>query len=382
MTGGRAAAAVAAFRKSISWRTGGERPKWLGPAALALVVLLVLVAPLQLSTFWQSVLIDVLLFCLLALGLNVVVGFAGLLDLGYVAFYAIGNYVFAIVTTGDYARALFLEGGRNLPPVPTWQDSMWLLIPAGLVAAMVTGVILGAPTLRLRGDYLAIVTLGFGEIVRISARNLDSLTVGPRGITPIPHPQLNVGSLNYDFGLDPKGYLYLLLALTLIMVWVITRLNNSRIGRAWAAIREDEVAAAAMGVRTVRMKLWAFAIGASTAGVAGVVQASRVTFVSPDSFTLLTSFFILSMGVIGGMGNIVGSLVGATVIVVIPELIRTAVPAFQEYRFLVFGAVLVVVMIFRPQGLVPSRRREIELKAGGTFDPEGPGATKETVGAS
>lgn len=361
-------------RRAALERLWGQ--KWASVALVALGALVLIVAPLRLTTFWQSILIEVLLFCLLALGLNVVVGFAGLLDLGYVAFYAIGNYVFAIVTAGDYARALFLQAGRNLPPIPVWQDWMWLLIPAGLIAAMVTGVILGAPTLRLRGDYLAIVTLGFGEIVRISARNFDSLTVGPRGITPIPHPQLNAGPLHYDFGLDPRGYYYLLLVLTLIMAMVIVRLNKSRIGRAWAAIREDELAAAAMGVPTVRMKLWAFAIGASTAGVAGVVQASRVTFVSPDSFTLLTSFFILSMVVVGGMGNIVGSLFGAAAIVVIPELIRSAIPQFQEYRFLVFGAVLVVVMIFRPQGLVPSRRRAIELKG----DPD-VGALDRSAGA-
>lgn len=239
---------------------------------------------------------------------------------------------------------------------------MWLLIPFGLAAAMVTGVILGAPTLRLRGDYLAIVTLGFGEIVRISARNFDSLTVGSRGITPVPHPQVNVGPLHYDFGLDPRGYYYLLLVLSVLMIGMIVRLNNSRIGRAWAAIREDEVAAAATGVPTVQMKLWAFAIGASTAGVAGVVQASRITYVSPDVFTLLVSIFILCMVVLGGMGSIVGSIFGAAVIVVVPEVIRGFIPGFQEYRFLVFGAVLVIVMIFRPQGLIPSRRRAIELK--------------------
>lgn len=350
----------------------------------AVGVLLALAAPLGLTKFWQTILIEVLLFCLLALGLNVVVGFAGLLDLGYVAFYAIGNYVFAIVTAGDYAKALFLHGATHLPPPPVWHDWMWLLIPAGLVAAMVTGVILGAPTLRLRGDYLAIVTLGFGEIVRIAARNLDTLTVGPRGITPIPHPQLNAASIHYDFGLDPRGYLYLLFLLASVMAVVIVRLNRSRIGRAWAAIREDELAAAAMGVPTVKMKLWAFAIGASTAGAAGVVQASRVTFVSPDSFTLLTSFFILSMVVIGGMGSIAGSIVGAGAIVVIPELIRTAIPEFQEYRFLLFGAVLIAVMIFRPQGIVPNKRREAELK-GEPQEPDldlSPGPSKEPYGAS
>jgi branched-chain amino acid transport system permease protein len=330
--------------------------------ALAAGLVLVAVLPLRLSGYGQSVLIDVLEYSLLALGLNVVVGFAGLLDLGYVAFYAIGNYTFAILTAGSYAKVLFLQGGAHLPPPPVWHDWMWLLLLLGLVGAMLAGVVLGAPTLRLRGDYLAIVTLGFGEIVRISAGNFDSITVGPRGITPIPHPQINLLGIHYNFGLDPRGYYYLLLALCLIMVGVIVRLNNSRIGRAWVAIREDELAAEAMGVPTVRMKLWAFAIGASTAGVAGVVQASRVTFVSPDAFPLLISIFILCMVVLGGMGNIIGSIVGAAVIVVVPEIVRSAYPPFQRYRFLVFGAVLVIVMIFRPQGLVPSRRRRMELE--------------------
>jgi branched-chain amino acid transport system permease protein len=333
--------------------------------AIVLVVaaLLVLVlVPLRLSPYSQSVLVDTLQYALLALGLNVVVGFAGLLDLGYVAFYAIGNYAFAIVTAGTFTKALYFRGGLHLPPPPMWHDWMWLLLLVGLVAAMVAGVVLGAPTLRLRGDYLAIVTLGFGEIVRIAARNFDSITVGPRGITAIPHPELHLFGLHYSFGLDPRPYYYLLLVLCALMIGVVMRLNRSRIGRAWVAIREDELAAAAMGVATVRMKLWAFAIGASTAGVAGVVNASRVNFVSPDGFTLLTSIFILSMVVLGGMGNVWGSIVGAAVIVVVPEVVRSAVPSFQQYRFLVFGAVLVTVMIFRPQGLIPSRRRAMELE--------------------
>jgi branched-chain amino acid transport system permease protein len=333
--------------------------------AIVLVVaaLLVLVlVPLRLSAYSQSVLVDTLQYALLALGLNVVVGFAGLLDLGYVAFYAIGNYAFAIVTAGTFTKALYFRGGTHLPPPPMWHDWMWLLLLVGLVAAMVAGVILGAPTLRLRGDYLAIVTLGFGEIVRIAARNFDSITVGPRGITAIPHPELHLFGLHYSFGLDPRPYYYVLLVLCALMIGVVMRLNRSRIGRAWVAIREDELAAAAMGVPTVRMKLWAFAIGASTAGVAGVVNASRVNFVSPDGFTLLTSIFILSMVVLGGMGNVWGAIVGAAVIVVVPEVVRSAVPSFQQYRFLVFGAVLVTVMIFRPQGLIPSRRRAMELE--------------------
>jgi branched-chain amino acid transport system permease protein len=334
-------------------------------ARLTVVVVLAAAAllPLGLSAYVRSVLVTALLYCLLALGLNVVVGFAGLLDLGYVAFFAIGAYAFSIPTAGRYAKAL-LAGAANLPPPPAWNDWMWLLIPVGLVAAMVTGVVLGAPTLRLRGDYLAIVTLGFGEIVRIAARNLDSVTLGPRGISPIPHPQVNIGVLgiHYDFGVSPIGYYYLLLALSAVMVAVIVRLNHSRIGRAWAAIREDEVAAVAMGVPAVRMKLWAFAIGASTAGVAGVVYAQQASFISPDKFDLMTSFLIVSVVVLGGMGSIAGSIVGAFVVVVAPEMLRSVLAASQEYRYLLFGAVLIVVMIFRPQGLVPSRRRAIELR--------------------
>ena len=338
-----------------------EHRGWAIIAVVAALLVLVLM-PLRLSSYQQSVLVDMLQYALLALGLNVVVGFAGLLDLGYVAFYAIGNYAFAIVTAGTFSKALYFGNGTHLPPLPMWHDWMWLLLLVGLVAAMVAGVVLGAPTLRLRGDYLAIVTLGFGEIVRIAARNFDSITVGPRGITSIPHPELHLFGLHYSFGLDPRPYYYLLLVLCALMIGVVMRLNRSRIGRAWVAIREDELAAAAMGVPTVRMKLWAFAIGASTAGVAGVVNASRVNFVSPDGFTLLTSIFILSMVVLGGMGNVWGAIVGAAVIVVVPEVIRSAVPSFQQYRFLVFGAVLVIVMIFRPQGLIPSRRRAMELE--------------------
>ncbi|HEY8200793.1 MAG TPA: branched-chain amino acid ABC transporter permease [Actinomycetota bacterium] len=336
----------------------------VGAALAAAVVLAVAVAlPVGFSQYVRSVLVTALLYALLALGLNVVVGFAGLLDLGYVAFFAIGAYSFAIPTTGRYAKAL-LAGATSIPPTPVWHDWLWLLIPVGLVAAMVTGVILGAPTLRLRGDYLAIVTLGFGEIVRIAARNLDSVTLGPRGLSPIPHPQLNIGfaGVHYDFGVSPIGYYYVLLVLTVVMVVVIVRLNHSRIGRAWAAIREDEVAAVAMGVPAVRMKLWAFAIGASTAGVAGVVYAQQASYISPDNFQLITSFLIVSVVVLGGMGSIPGSIVGAFVVVLVPEVLRSVLKASQEYRFLLFGAVLILVMIFRPQGLVPSRRRAIELR--------------------
>ncbi len=337
------------------------KPAWRW-AAIAVAIAAAIALPLPLDSFWQNLLVDTLLFVLLALGLNVVVGFAGLLDLGFVAFYAIGHYAYAIPTAGEFSKALILRGGRNVPPPPMWENWMWLLFFGAIAAAMLTGVVLGGPTLRLRGDYLAIVTLGFGEIVRLAARNFDTVTLGSRGIVQVPHPEIDVGPLNYRFGIDWQGYYYLLLLLTIVMIVAVVRLNHSRIGRAWHAIREDELAASTMGVPTVRMKLWAFAIGASTAGVAGAVQASRIAFVSPDEFTLLISIFILSMVVLGGMGSIAGSIVGAAVITMAPEYIRTRSQEFQSYRFLLFGAVLVLMMIYRPQGLIPSRRRAIELK--------------------
>ena len=334
-----------------------------GRTTVAVVIaIVVLLLPHGFDDHWRAVFVDALAFSLLALGLNVVVGFAGLLDLGYIAFFAIGNYAFAIPTAGSYSKGLFLQGGLHLPPVPHWHDWMWLLLLGAIVAAMLAGIILGAPTLRLRGDYLAIVTLGFGEMVRIVARNLDSITIGSRGITAIPHPQIPYApGHRYLFGLAPVGYYYVMLLLVVLMVGVITRLNDSRVGRAWHAIREDELAAASMGVPTVRMKLLAFAIGASTAGAAGMLTAARVNYVSPDSFTLLQSILVLAAVVLGGMGSIRGSILGASAIIIIPEYIRSRSPSFQDYRFLIFGAILVIMMIFRPQGLIPSKRRAIEL---------------------
>jgi branched-chain amino acid transport system permease protein len=331
------------------------------PLVIVLLVLVILL-PHGFNDHWRAVFVDALAFSLLALGLNVVVGFAGLLDLGYIAFFAIGNYAYAIPTASSFSKALFLEGGTHLPPAPAWHDWMWVLLLGAIAAAMIAGIILGGPTLRLRGDYLAIVTLGFGEIVRIVARNLDSITIGSRGITSIPHPQIPYApGHRYLFGLAPIGYYYVMLLLVIVMVGIITRLNNSRVGRAWHAIREDELAAASMGVPTVRMKLLAFAIGASTAGAAGMLTASRVNYVSPDSFTLLQSILVLAAVVLGGMGSIPGSIVGASAIIIIPEFIRSRSPSFQDYRFLLFGAILVIMMIFRPQGIIPSKRRAIEL---------------------
>jgi branched-chain amino acid transport system permease protein len=301
----------------------------------------------------------VALFILFALGLNVVVGFAGLLDLGYVAFWAIGAYTAALLTgAGKYSLGI-KEGTVSLADKPTWEPWMWLILFAALAAAVIAGVILGSPTLRLRGDYLAIVTLGFGEIIRIVANNLDNITGGPRGVRSIPHPQIHIAGVDLEWGtlVDVKYY-YLLLVLVVLWMVAIYLLDNSRIGRAWVAIREDEVAAASMGVPVTRMKLTAFAIGACTAGVGGVIYAEQVNFINPPTFDILNSIFILCIVVVGGMGSIAGSVVGAGAIILIPEIFRE----FEDYRFFVFGVALVLLMIFRPQGLLPSKRRKAELR--------------------
>jgi len=336
-------------------------PRW-GQALVALaLVAFVLLYPLTLSRYWQSILFfPVGLYIVLALGLNVVVGAAGLLDLGYVAFYAVGAYTTAMLTT---------DGG--------W--TAWQALPLAIAVAMVAGVILGAPTLRLRGDYLAIVTLGFGEIVRIVAQNSESLGAA-RGITGIPHP----GKLGpTEFQLLPLPYYYLTLVAIALSIAMIVRLNRSRVGRAWSAIREDEDAAQAMGVPTFVMKLWAFAMGASTGGLAGWIYASKVSFINPDNFPFFFSVIILSAVVLGGMASIPGVVAGAFAIGFLPEYLRDAaagewltarlntltggnVGNITEYRVLLFGAALVAMMVFRPQGLIPSRQRAAELaEAGG-----------------
>jgi branched-chain amino acid transport system permease protein len=291
---------------------------------------------------------------LMAMGLNVVVGLAGLLDLGYVAFWAIGAYTMGILSNA---------GPLKLP----FHLNFWEILPIGIVIALISGVLLGAPTLRLRGDYLAIVTLGFGEIVRILAENLERVTNGPKGISDIAHPTF----FGYNFGLDQRPYCLLLVAAIGIFVLVIRALNNSRVGRAWAAIREDEVAAEAMGVPTLKYKLWAFAIGAAVACVSGMIYGAKINFVSPESFQLIISILILAAVVLGGLGSTAGVVVGAATIVLVPEILRSLPERIADARFGVFGLALVVMMIFRPQGIVPSRRRAAELK-GGAAETKGP----------
>ncbi len=335
------------------WQRQGARNK-----SVVVVTALIgaAVAPLLVDLRWQAVLFfPVAVYVLLALGLNVVVGQAGLLDLGYVAFYAVGAYTTAKLTT-----------------VSGW--TAWEAVIPAVILATVAGVLLGAPTLRLRGDYLAIVTLGFGEIARIVAQNSASLGQA-RGITGIPHPT-GVGGITFAF--DPRPYYYLALASIVLAVAMIVRLNRSRVGRAWAAIREDEDAAEAMGVPTFKMKLWAFAIGASTGGLGGWLYASKVSFINPDNFLFFFSVLVLSAVVLGGMGSIPGVIAGAFVVAFIPEYLRevafgtTLTHWFNtligghagnitEYRNLLFGLALVVMMIYRPQGLLPSRQRAAEL---------------------
>ncbi|HEX9969693.1 MAG TPA: ATP-binding cassette domain-containing protein [Acidimicrobiales bacterium] len=337
-----------------------KQPWWVKLLVCVAVLAFAAWFPTTISRYWQSVLFSpVGLYVLLALGLNIVVGQAGLLDLGYVAFYAVGAYTTAMLTTSN-----------------GW--SSWQALPMAILLAMVAGVVLGAPTLRLRGDYLAIVTLGFGEIVRIVAQNTNSLGEA-RGITGIPHPGSFFG---IEFELEPLPYYYLALVAVVLAVVMIVRLTKSRVGRAWAAIREDEDAAEVMGVHAFTMKLWAFAMGASTGGLAGWIYASRVSFINPDNFPLFLSITILAAVVLGGMGSIPGVAAGAFAVAFLPEYLRDAAAGesvsgflhaiiggpeanITEYRVLLFGGALVVMMIFRPQGLLPSRQRAAELAEAG-----------------
>ena len=321
---------------------------------------------------WIRTLNFALIYVMLALGLNIVVGFAGLLDLGYIAFYAVGAYVWAMLASPHF--------DLHLP--------FWVILPAGFVFAAIAGALLGAPTLKLRGDYLAIVTLGFGEIVRIFMNNLDApvnITNGPQGINRIDSFKIGefaFGRSQEIFGFritGPEKYYYLLLFLTLVIVFICARLQHSRIGRAWEAVREDEIAAKAMGINTRNIKLLAFAMGASFGGIAGCMFASMQGFVSPESFSLTESILVLCMVVLGGMGNIPGVILGALLLSVFPELLRAAVIPLQQtlfgevlldpegIRMLMFGFALVLVMIFRPEGLWPSalRRRELRSAKGG-----------------
>jgi len=355
---------MTAATTAIRSLAGNPRYRWLTWFAIAL---LLLAAPflieMTLGRSWVRITDVALLFIMLALGLNIVVGFAGLLDLGYIAFFAVGAYSYALLASPQL--------GVHWP--------FLLLLPLGAAVAALFGILLGGPTLRLRGDYLAIVTLGFGEIIRVFLNNLNrpvNITNGPQGITLIDPLQVGGFSLAQSHtvaGLTfspVHSYYFVFLACAVLSIIISLRLENSRIGRAWVAIRDDELAASAMGINTRNVKLLAFAMGATFGGVAGGLFASFQGFVSPESFHLIDSIMVLCMVVLGGMGNVAGVVLGAVLLTALPEALRYVGPLQQSWfgeviidpadlRMLLFGLALVLMMLLRPSGIWPSRRRRV-----------------------
>jgi branched-chain amino acid transport system permease protein len=337
--------------------TQRKQVRWTFLAAL--LVFAIFLPHLETNPYWQAQMTEEIgVFVLLALGLNVVVGFAGLLDLGFVAFYAIGAYTTAWVTGALPTPFLF-----HHPLNP------FVSIPIAILFVMVAGVLLGIPTLRLRGDYLAIVTLGFGEIVTIFANNLYGITGGSfgsggsTGKVSIPHFSIHLGPIHYVWTLSPVPYYYLALVFVVVFIIVFTLLEHSRIGRSWTAIREDEVAAESVGINPLKYKVMAFAIGAASAGFAGVITAGQSNFVNPANFTLQVSINVLVLVIFGGMGSIAGVVFGAILIQTISAYLIHSQPfGYQSSDlYMYIGALLVVMMIFRPAGLIPSRRRRREI---------------------
>ncbi len=308
-----------------------KNPRFTWPSAVVAGVFFV-IFPWVFSLYQVDIMTTALIYVVIALGLNIVVGLAGLLDLGYVAFFAVGSYTYALL---DYHFGI----------------GFWLALPIGGALALVFGIVLGFPVLRLRGDYLAIVTLGFGEIIRLVLENWNEFSFGPSGIANIPRP----GLFGMDLSLQQNHtYIYyLMIGLALFTIFVVRRLQDSRIGRAWMALREDEIACQAMGINKTRTKLSAFALGATWAGMGGVMFAAKTTFINPASFTIWESVIILCCVVLGGMGSIVGVICGAFAIKLLPEYLR----AFSEYRMLAFGGVLVLMMVFRPGGIISNVRK-------------------------
>ncbi|OGA50959.1 MAG: ABC transporter ATP-binding protein [Betaproteobacteria bacterium RIFCSPLOWO2_12_FULL_62_13] len=342
--------------------------RWVGLALVGLALLaLPFVVDAVLGRAWVRIIDVALLFIMLALGLNIVVGFAGLLDLGYIAFFAVGAYGYALLASPQFD----IHG------------SFVVLLPLAAFVAAIFGILLGAPTLRLRGDYLAIVTLGFGEIIRIFLNNLNrpiNITNGPQGITLIDPLQIGGIALNQTYTLGGltiapvHSYFFVFLICALLSIFFSLRLEDSRIGRAWIAIREDELAASAMGINTRNVKLLAFAMGATFGGLSGGLFAAFQGFISPESFTLLDSIMVLCMVVLGGMGNVGGVALGAILLTALPEALRYVGPVQKAWlgevyvdpsdlRMLLFGLALVLMMQFRPAGLWPSTTRRRELVA-------------------
>jgi branched-chain amino acid transport system permease protein len=326
---------LAGLRDTVG-QASGKVPTWIW------IIILLAVAfcyPFFTGRYAQDVATNVMIYICLGLGLNVVVGLAGMLDLGYIAFYGVGAYTYALLN---------IHFGM----------SFWICLPIAATLALLAGCLIGYPTLRMRGDYLAIVTLGFGEIVRILLNNWMSLTNGPNGILGIDAPSIYIPSFENGFSIEvlylkKLHYLYYVaLFLAIVTIIAVRHLNFSRIGRAWESIREDETAAELMGVNTFKLKLLAYAMGALFAGMAGAFFCARMRFVSPESFTFLESAMVLSMVVLGGMGSIPGIILGAAALIVLPEVFRE----FETYRMLVFGMSMVVMMLFRPAGLIPAKR--------------------------
>lgn len=393
---------ITSFLSLYFFRTSG-RFKLIAGAVLALVVVPIVGVR---NIFYLEVIFQIAVFAALALGLNIVVGFAGLLDLGYVAFYAVGAYLWAFFGSQQFYVLHFAPGTQPSDlPFLLPGDTFYMFILVGVIIAGVTGIILGLPVLRLRGDYLAIVTLGFGEVIRVLANNLDkplNFTNGPQGITPIQRPtmpEMVVDWFNNIFGglvghevsaanlYNLMFYLYALIVI-IVIIFVTRRLNDSKIGRAWTAVREDETAAIAQGIPLVRMKLTAFAVGASFAGAMGVLLAASRTFISPESFSFMQSIGVLSMVILGGAGSIPGVILGAATVTILNlqvlqgfslylnELRQSdaVIPIINfawkdlstqldpaKYQRLLFGLILILMMIFRPAGLIPASRRRREL---------------------
>jgi len=299
---------------------------------IAAIGIFALAYPFVFPMYHTSIMISALVYVMLGLGLNIVVGLAGLLDLGYVAFYAVGAYAYALLN---------MHFGL----------SFWVVLPISAMLGTIFGTLLGYPVLRLRGDYLAIVTLGFGEIIRIILENWDDFSNGPRGISNIPPPSF----FGHQFGQHNSViYIYfIVIALVLLTIFFVNRLENSRLGRAWIALRDDEIACQAMGIDKFKTKLTAFALGATWASLGGVIFAAKTSYINPMSFTIWESITILCVVVIGGMGSAIGVIAGALVLILLPEYLR----AVAEYRMLVFGSLQVIVMVFKPEGLIRSVRK-------------------------
>ena len=381
----RSLLAFLAFQAAILLLYLARMPGWVKAAFAALTLGLLMPVLGTINGYYLEVATQVGIFVALALGLNIVVGLAGLLDLGYVAFFAVGAYCWAIFGSPQANR---IFGGDAFPLAPGW---FFVFLLLAVVLAAGAGVLLGLPVLRLRGDYLAIVTLGFGEVVRVLANNLDkpiNITNGPKGITPISRPPLffqpaldALGITASPTALYPLYFYFLVLIVVGVTILVNRRLEDSPIGRAWEAIREDEAAAVAMGVPLVRMKLLAFACGASFAGAVGALFATKQVFINPESFTFMESIGVLAMIILGGMGSIPGAILGATAVTVLNlqvlkglslwlnELRNAGVTILgynlanlptqlepAKYERMVFGIILVLMMILRPQGILPRRR--------------------------